>query len=108
MSSLIRKGGKRPFLIAGPCSAETEEQVMETVQQLHRSVRSMYCVPASGKPRTRPDSFEGVGEEGLPWLVDAGKADRRFDNDRVAIARHVELALKAGGRYSLDRRAKQP
>lgn len=96
MSSLIQKGGKRPFLIAGPCSAETEEQVMETVQQLHQFCSIDVLRAGIWKPRTRPDSFEGVGEVGLPWLVNAGKMIGVPTTTEVANARHVELALKAG------------
>jgi len=96
MSSLIQKGGKRPFLIAGPCSAETEEQVMETVRQLHASCSINVLRAGIWKPRTRPDSFEGVGEEGLKWLVDAGKMIGVPTTTEVANAKHAELALKAG------------
>jgi chorismate mutase len=96
MSSLIPKGGKRPFLIAGPCSAETEEQVMETVRQLDRFCSIDVLRAGIWKPRTRPDSFEGVGEAGLPWLVSAGRMIGVPVTTEVANARHVELALKAG------------
>lgn len=96
MSSLIQKGGKRPFMIAGPCSAETEEQVMETVAQLQRFCNIDVLRAGIWKPRTRPDSFEGVGEEGLSWLVNAGKMLGVPTTTEVANARHVELALKAG------------
>jgi len=96
MSNLISPGGKRPFLISGPCSAETEEQVMETALQLKQFCDIDVLRAGIWKPRTRPDSFEGVGEEGLPWLVNAGKAIGVPTTTEVANAKHVELALKAG------------
>ncbi|HAE13785.1 MAG: bifunctional 3-deoxy-7-phosphoheptulonate synthase/chorismate mutase type II [Chitinophagales bacterium] len=86
---------RRPLTIAGPCSAETEEQVHETAKRL-----SKYPVDVlrAGiwKPRTRPNSFEGVGSVGLKWLKDAG-----FDNNlpvavEVANVKHVYEALRAG------------
>ncbi len=96
MSSLIQRGSKRPFLIAGPCSAETEEQVMATVEQLKTNCSVDVLRAGIWKPRTRPDSFEGVGEEGLPWLVNAGKYLGVPTTTEVANAKHVELALRAG------------
>jgi chorismate mutase len=65
---------QRPFLIAGPCSAETEEQVMQTCQQIAASGQASALRAGIWKPRTRPDSFEGLGEEALPWLIEAGKS----------------------------------
>lgn len=96
MSNLIPQGHKRPFLIAGPCSAETEEQLMETVRRLARFCSVDLLRAGIWKPRTRPDSFEGVGEKGLPWLVSAGKEIGVPVTTEVANAHHVELALKAG------------
>ena len=59
---------KRPLIISGPCSAETEEQVIQTAVQLKET--GMVDIFRAGiwKPRTRPDTFEGVGLKGLPWL----------------------------------------
>jgi chorismate mutase len=96
MSNLIPTTAKRPFLIAGPCSAETEEQMMETVRQLDRFCSIDLLRAGIWKPRTRPDSFEGVGEKGLSWLVNAGKEIGVPVTTEVANAHHVELALKAG------------
>ena len=96
MSSIIQKGGKRPILIAGPCSAETEEQVMETALQMKEFCNIDILRAGIWKPRTRPDSFEGVGEEGLSWLVNAGKELGVPTSTEVANSRHVEQALKAG------------
>ena len=59
---------KRPFVIAGPCSAETEEQVMTTARQL--KAKGCHNFRAGvWKPRTKPGGFEGKGEEALPWLT---------------------------------------
>lgn len=96
MSKLVRQSGKRPFLISGPCSAETEEQLLETVLQLQQQCQVDLLRAGIWKPRTRPDSFEGVGEVGLEWLVKAGKTVGIPVSTEVANARHVELALKAG------------
>ena len=57
----------RPLVIAGPCSAETEDQVMETARQLHGFGIRIFRA-GIWKPRTKPGSFEGVGPEGLLWL----------------------------------------
>jgi chorismate mutase len=96
MNPLIRKGGKRPFLIAGPCSAETPEQLLETAQRLKANVNMDMLRAGIWKPRTRPDSFEGVGAVGLSWLVEAGKEIGLPTTTEVANAKHVEKALKAG------------
>lgn len=96
MNPLIQKGAKRPFVIAGPCSAETPEQLLETAQRLKANVDVQLLRAGIWKPRTRPDSFEGVGAEGLPWLVAAGKEIGLPTTTEVANAKHVEEALKAG------------
>jgi len=85
-----------PFLIAGPCSAETEEQVHSVVRDL--ADRNLAHAIRAGiwKPRTRPDSFEGIGEVGLKWLVDAGRSVGLPVATEVANKHHVELALQAG------------
>jgi len=87
---------KRPFLITGPCSAETEEQVMSVCQAIAANGNAHMLRAGIWKPRTRPDSFEGVGEPGLGWLVNAGKATGLPVATEVANAKHVESALKAG------------
>ena len=58
---------KRPIVIAGPCSAETEEQVLATAKQLAANGIKIFRA-GIWKPRTKPGGFEGVGSEGLPWL----------------------------------------
>ena len=87
---------KKPIIIAGPCSAETEEQVFETAKQLSEIGRVNLFRAGIWKPRTRPGNFEGVGEVGLKWLVDAGKQYKMPVTTEVANAKHVEQALKAG------------
>lgn len=86
----------RPLIIAGPCSAETREQMLETAMQLKAGGRTDILRAGIWKPRTRPNSFEGIGEEGLAWLVEAGKMAGLKTTTEVANARHVELALEAG------------
>ncbi|KRP10186.1 MAG: cytochrome C4 [Sphingobacteriales bacterium BACL12 MAG-120813-bin55] len=84
-----------PLKMAGPCSAETEEQVHETAKRL--APYNIDILRAGiWKPRTRPNSFEGVGSVGLKWLKDAG-----YDNNiptavEVANVKHVYEALRAG------------
>ncbi|MGN1244854.1 MAG: 3-deoxy-7-phosphoheptulonate synthase, partial [Alloprevotella sp.] len=58
---------QRPTVIAGPCSAETEEQVMNTAAQLAGKGVKIFRA-GIWKPRTKPGGFEGIGKEGLPWL----------------------------------------
>jgi chorismate mutase len=85
-----------PLIIAGPCGAETHEQVMETAKLLH-DIKTVKLFRAGiWKPRTRPNSFEGVGEEGLIWLKDVQKQFNLKTTVEVANAQHTELALKHG------------
>jgi chorismate mutase len=86
----------RPYLITGPCSAETEEQVFDVVGQIAALTPTKLLRAGIWKPRTRPDSFEGVGEAALPWFVNAGKEVGLPTAVEVANRNHVEAALKAG------------
>lgn len=87
---------RSPFIIAGPCSAETEDQVQETAAAL-AAIPSIRAIRAGiWKPRTRPNSFEGAGEAGLRWLAEAGRQYGLPVCTEVATAAHVEAALKAG------------
>ena len=95
MSSWIDTQGK-PLIIAGPCSAETEEQVRETVSQIKAEGYAHVIRAGVWKPRTRPGSFEGMGEAALPWLVAAKKETGLPIAVEVATPQHVELALKYG------------
>lgn len=85
----------RPLVIAGPCSAETEEQVMSTAKEL--TARGIQVYRAGiWKPRTRPNMFEGVGEKGLKWLKHVKQETGMFVSTEVATAKHVYEALKQG------------
>ena len=86
---------KRPIIIAGPCSAETEEQVMQTATELaNRGIRIFRA--GIWKPRTNPGGFEGVGEPGLAWLQRVKQETGMYVTTEVATAKHVEAALNAG------------
>jgi chorismate mutase len=83
----------RPLVIAGPCSAETEEQVLDIARQLKDSEVSIYRA-GIWKPRTRPGGFEGVGAIGLEWLQKAKAETGLLMAVEVANATHVKLALE--------------
>jgi chorismate mutase len=83
----------KPFVIAGPCSAETREQVMETAAALSQIGIQLFRAGV-WKPRTRPGSFEGNGEQALVWLDEARKQYNIPFTIEVAEPAHVELALK--------------
>lgn len=89
------KKGNRPFLIAGPCSAETEEQVLATARGLAEAEVDLF---RSGiwKPRTRPGAFEGKGSAALPWLKRVKEETGLRTTIEVATALQVEKALKFG------------
>ena len=87
--------GGRPIVIAGPCSAETEEQVMTTAREL--AVKGCHIFRAGvWKPRTKPGGFEGNGEKALPWMQEVKKETGMLTATEVATPEHVELALKYG------------
>ncbi len=88
---------ERPFVIAGPCSAESEKQVMETAIGLKKIGKTDMLRVGIWKPRTRPNSFEGVGSKGLPWLKKAKKETGLPLTIEVANATHVYEALKFCG-----------
>ena len=89
--------GERPIVIAGPCSAETEEQVMTTARQLAAKGCRIFRAGV-WKPRTKPGGFEGNGEKALPWLQAVKKETGMLTATEVAMPEHVELALK----YDVD------
>lgn len=89
------EGFEKRIIIAGPCSAETEEQVMDTAKALQEA-DIQYFRAGIWKPRTSPDSFEGIGESGLPWLTRVKQELGMRTAIEVANAKHVELALKHG------------
>lgn len=86
----------RPFLITGPCSAESPEQVMSVAKEIAVNGHANVLRAGIWKPRTRPDSFEGMGEIALPWLIEAGKETGLPVTIEIANRHHAELALKAG------------
>ena len=86
----------RPFVVAGPCSAESEKQVIETAIGLKKTGKVDMFRAGIWKPRTRPNSFEGVGVKGLPWLKKAKKETGLPLTIEVANANHVYEALKFG------------
>ncbi|MFY8097232.1 MAG: chorismate mutase [Flavobacterium sp.] len=86
-----------PLVIAGPCSAETEDQVLEIARELKNSDVSIFRA-GIWKPRTRPGGFEGVGEIGLNWLQKAKEETGLLMAVEVANAQHVKLALT----YDID------
>ena len=91
----IFNGVQRPIIIAGPCSAESEEQVMSVASELKNRGITLFRAGV-WKPRTRPGCFEGVGQEALQWLQ---RVKRELDipvSTEVATAVHVEQALAAG------------
>ena len=85
----------RPIVISGPCSAETEEQVMETAKALASKGIKIFRA-GIWKPRTKPGGFEGIGVEGLTWLKEVKKETGMLVSTEVATAKHVFEALKAG------------
>ncbi|MFT4153831.1 chorismate mutase [Parafilimonas sp.] len=87
---------KRPLVISGPCSAETEEQVVETAVRLHKTGKVDMLRAGIWKPRTRPGSFEGVGTKGLPWMQKAKQLTGLPITVEVATGKQVEDALHFG------------
>jgi chorismate mutase len=90
------KSGKRKLIIAGPCGAETEEQIMETANAIAVNGKINLFRAGVWKPRSRPGSFEGQGEPALRWLNRVQRETGLPVTVEVANAEHVELALKYG------------
>ena len=86
---------ERPIVIAGPCSAETEEQVINTARQLAKCGCHMFRA-GIWKPRTKPGGFEGNGEVALPWMKEVKEETGMLTATEVATPEHVELSLKYG------------
>ncbi|HZE85818.1 MAG TPA: chorismate mutase [Puia sp.] len=84
---------KRPLIISGPCSAETETQVLETATRLAATGKVDMLRAGIWKPRTRPGSFEGIGTKGLPWMQQAKKLTGLPVTVEVATGKQVEDAL---------------
>jgi len=86
---------ERPLLIAGPCSAESEEQVIDTARQLRAAGIHVFRAGV-WKPRTKPGGFEGQGEVALPWMKRVKEETGMLTCTEVATPAHVEKALEAG------------
>ncbi len=86
---------QRPIIIAGPCSAETEEQVLTAARELAGMGIKIFRA-GIWKPRTRPNAFEGVGSAGLPWLRRVKEETGMLTTTEVANVKHVYDALKYG------------
>src|SRR5919202_4741802 len=84
---------KRPLIISGPCSAETEEQLLKPATRLAATGKVDALRAGIWKPRTRPGSFEGIGTKGLPWLLQAKTNTGLPTAVEVATAKQVEDAL---------------
>lgn len=85
-----------PLVIAGPCSAESLDQMLRTAHALKEISEVSVFRAGIWKPRTRPNNFEGLGEIALPWLAEVKKQTGLKVTTEVATAKHVELCLKAG------------
>lgn len=86
---------QRPIVIAGPCSAESEEQVMNTARELSDAGVRIFRA-GIWKPRTRPGGFEGVGVVGLPWLRRVKEETGMLTSTEIANRFHAEAAIDAG------------
>src|SRR5687768_8033466 len=84
---------KKGLIIAGPCSAESEEQLVSTAIELSKLKKVDVLRAGIWKPRTNPGGFEGVGVKGLPWLLKAKQLTGLKTAVEVATAKHVEDAL---------------
>ncbi|MDD7527916.1 MAG: chorismate mutase [Paludibacteraceae bacterium] len=93
--NLPNLGTQRPIVIAGPCSAETEEQTLTTARQLAQNGIKIFRA-GIWKPRTKPGGFEGIGVEGLQWLRRVKNETGMYVATEVATAKHVYEALKYG------------
>jgi 3-deoxy-D-arabino-heptulosonate 7-phosphate (DAHP) synthase len=89
-------GINEPLIIAGPCSAETEEQVMTTAKQLKVDGRVQIFRAGIWKPRTQPNSFEGVGSIGLKWLQRVKRETGLAVATEIGSAKHASEAIKYG------------
>ena len=94
---LSETDAKQPIIIAGPCSAETEEQVLNTAKSLAANGVKIYRAGV-WKPRTKPGGFEGVGTDGLKWLKRVKIETGMYTATEVATAKHISEALK----YDID------
>lgn len=87
---------KKPFIISGPCSAETEEQTLATCEAIARTGKVDMLRAGVWKPRTKPGTFEGMGAEALPWLAEAKRRTGLPVTTEVATTKHIEEAAAYG------------
>ncbi|MEO6403916.1 MAG: chorismate mutase [Ferruginibacter sp.] len=93
-TDILEIWNKRPLIISGPCSAETEEQLVETATQLAATGKVDMLRAGIWKPRTKPGMFEGIGVKALPWMLNAKKQTGLPITVEVATAKHVQDALQ--------------
>ena len=87
---------KKPFIISGPCSAETEEQTLATCEAIARTGKVDMLRAGVWKPRTKPGTFEGMGAKALPWLAEAKRRTGLPVTTEVATTKHIEEAAAYG------------
>lgn len=92
---IVREAGAAPIIIAGPCSAESETQVLETARGLSAAGIKIFRA-GIWKPRTRPGGFEGVGVVGLPWLQKVKEETGMLTATEIANRYHAETAIDSG------------
>jgi chorismate mutase len=92
-SAVQQAWNTRPLIISGPCSAETEEQVIDTAKRLAATGKVNMLRAGIWKPRTKPGMFEGIGAKGLPWLQQAKKLTGLPTTVEVATGKQVQDAL---------------
>lgn len=91
--STDKLANKKGWIIAGPCSAESEEQLLQTAHEISLTRQADVLRAGIWKPRTNPGSFEGAGTKGLSWLLKAKQMTGLKTATEVATAKHVEDAL---------------
>ena len=96
LSAWLQAPAGQPAVIAGPCSAESEAQVLETARALAATGRVQAFRSGIWKPRTRPGGFQGLGDVALPWLTRVKEETGLMVATEVARAQHIEACLKAG------------
>lgn len=89
-------GSKKPYYIFGPCSAESREQVMATAAGIAENFDNVIFRAGIWKPRTRPGSFEGIGSDGLDWMLEVRDKFGFKLSTEVATAKHLEHCIEAG------------
>ncbi len=94
LQGLNKNGNASKMIIAGPCSAESPEQLLETARALQQCGGVDYFRAGLWKPRTSPDSFQGVGETGLDWLEAVRRETGMKVATEIACEKHVAVALK--------------